>query len=277
MKWKTDDISDEAYFKIGDIFGGMDEPIDRHKEVVVSASMLKAHHETNLYFWLMNGGLEVSDDLQEIFDVGSGFHCHVLESKHFVERYNVSDAIDASDERVRIGTNEYQFIEKSTKEVATKYPYLMNGENVEIAITGEIDGVPVKCKIDKLHITADKAGRFLSVEIIDLKGVWFNFWKQKKSALKDRWELRKKLSDTGYDLQAFFYKKIVEAWLASIGQNCPVTFALVVASKETYKVQKFRVGDEMLLTGEEKFNSVWDDVRNFVTFGKESLVDEEVL
>ena len=33
----------------------------------------------------------------------------------------------------------------------------------------------------------------------------------------------------------------------------------------------------MLLSGEEKFNSVWDDVRNFVMYGKESLVDEEVL
>ena len=276
MKWTAKDISDDAYFAVGDVFKGMDEAIDRHKDLVISASTLKAQYETNLYFWLMSGGFQVSEDLQEIFDLGSAFHCHVLESKHFTERYRVSDTIDASDERVRIGLTEYKFIEQATIEVSKKYPYLMNDENAEIAIFGEIDGVPVKCKIDKLHITA-VGGRFTHVEIIDLKGVWFDPFKQKKSASKDRWELRKKLSSTGYDLQAYFYKKLVEAWLESIGQSCPVTFSLVVASKETTKVQKFRVGDEMLLTGEEKFNSVWSHVVDFVTHGKSALVDEEVL
>ena len=232
MNWKIAPIPDEDYFGIGCIFGGMDEPVDRHKEIVISASTLKAHVETNLFFWLMNGGETISDDLQEIFDVGSAFHCHVLEAKDFKSRYLVSDTVDASEERVRISSNEYKFIDASTKEVAEKYPYLMNGENVEIAITGVIDGVPVKCKIDKLHIVADKDGRFLSVEIVDLKGVWFNPFKQKKSPSKDRWELRKKLSATGYDLQAFFYKKLVEAWLESIGQNFPVKLAFVVSSKK---------------------------------------------
>ena len=108
-------------------------------------------------------------------------------------------------------------------------------------------------------------------------GFYFNPFKKNKRASKDRWELRKKLSDTGYDLQAYFYKKLVEAWLESIGQSCPVSFALVVASKETYKVQKFKVGDEMLATGKEKFNSVWSEVVDFVALGEDALIDEEVL
>jgi hypothetical protein len=71
---------------------------------------------------------------------------------------------------------------------------------------------------------------------------------------------------------------LVEGWLKSIGQSqCEVKFSLIVASKETYKVQKFRVGHEMLLSGEEKFRSVWNDVVSFVSFGKDSLIDEEVL
>lgn len=277
MEWIAKDITDEAYFKIGDIFGGMDEPRDRHKELVVSNSFLKKVYETNLYHYLEDGFEEIDEDLQEVFNLGSAFHCYILENKEFGERYRVSDTIDASDERVRIGLGEFKFIEQSAMSIEKKYPYLINNENAEITIIGEIDGVPVKCKIDKLHIEA-KGNRYTMVEIVDLKGVYFDMFKLKKDSNKDRWELRKMLSKNGYDLQAYFYTKLVEGWLASIGQaQADIRFSLVVASKETYKVQKFRVGHEMLLSGEEKFRSVWSDVVSFVSFGKDSLVDEEVL
>ena len=277
MEWTATDISDDAYFAIGDIFGGMDEPRDRHKELVVSNSFLKKIYQTNMFHYIEDGYEEISEELQDVFDLGSGFHCYILEHKDFSERYRVSDGIDPSDERTRIGHTEFKFVEQSHMSIQKKYPDLMNGENAEVTIMGEVDGVPVKCKIDKLNIVA-KGKRFVRVEILDLKGIWFDPFKQKKTAGKDRWELRKKLSNTDYDLQAFFYKKLVEGWLASIGQTqCEVVFSLVVASKETFKVQKFRVGQEMMMSGEEKYNSVWSDVREFCLYGKDSLIDEEVL
>lgn len=278
MEWIAKDISDDAYFAIGDIFGGMDEPKDRHSELVVSNSFIKKVYETNLYYYLEDGHEEVDEELQEIFDVGSGFHCHVLEADKFSERYRVSDTLDASDDRVRISLSDYTFIEQTTMSIKKKYPYMMNNENAEITIMGEIDGVPVKCKIDKLHITANKSGRYLRVEILDLKGIWFDPFKQKKSSNKDRWELRKKLSSNDYDLQAYFYTRLVTEWLISIGQGqAEVVFSLLVSSKETFKAQKFRVGQEMMLSGEEKFNSVWSDIREFSLYGKDRLIDEEVL
>lgn len=269
-------ISDEAYFKIGDIFDGFGEPIDRHKELVVSNSFLKKVYETNLHHYLLDGYEEISDDLKEIFRLGSGFHCYVLEPSQFDNRYKVSDKLDASEERDRIGVTEFQFIKESAESIRKKYPYVMNEENAELYIGGEIEGVRVKIKIDRLHIEAVD-GRFTKVEIIDLKGVYFNPFKQKKTPSRDRWELRKKLSSTGYDLQAYFYKTVVEAWLASIGQSPEVSFSLLVASKETHKAQKFRVGEEMLETGREKFSIAWEEVKNFVLYGKEALEEEEVL
>ncbi len=277
MKWEIKNIEDESYFKIGSIFGGFDEPQDRHKELVVSNSFLKKVYETNLHDYLLDGNEEIGEDLQEIFDIGSSTHCFVLENKFYNERYRVSDTIDASDERVRIGLEEFKFMESVYLTINKKYPYIADNQNAEITIMGELDGVNVKAKIDKLHIES-VGGRFTRVEIIDLKSTYLNFFKLKKSSAKDRWELRKKFCDLGYSLQAFFYTKLVTEWLHSIGQTqCEVVFSFVVASKDTFQVQKFIAGSEMMIDGEERFNSVWSDVRSFVLYGKDSLINEEVL
>lgn len=274
--FKVQNMTDKEYFSLGDIFNMLEEAIYNHRYLVVSNSFLKKAYEYNLFYFLLDGYEEVSDDLKEIFKLGSGFHCYVLEHNDFKKRYIVSDALDASEERERIGTNEFKFIEESTESIRKKYPYVMDGKNAEIVITGVIDGVPVKCKIDKLHIEIID-GVFTKVEILDLKGVWFDPFKQKKTPGRDRWELRRKLSDNGYDLQAFFYKTLVEHWLREIGQNCEVTFSLLVASKETHKVQKFLVGEEMLESGRQKFNKAWGEVSAFVEHGKKALEDYEVL
>ena len=86
-----------------------------------------------------------------------------------------------------------------------------------------------------------------------------------------------KLSANGYDLQSYFYKKMIEAWLQSIGQHCEVTFILAVASKDTDEIQKFKIGSEMMESGEAKFRSVWGEISDFYKHGQAALIEEEEL
>lgn len=269
-------ITDEAYFGAGDIFAGMDSPLNRNNELIVSASYLKNVFRTNQYHHIITGGYNVDEDKQVFFTVGSGFHCYVLERDEFLNRYHVSDIADPTKETKRIGTNYFVFIEEAGKNIMIKYPDVCDGQNVEYALFGVLDDVPVKCKIDKISIK--KIGKvYQHVEILDLKGVYFDPFKLAKTPTGDRWKLRRMLSDNHYDLQAYFYTRLVEEWLLSIGQHCEVSFSLLVASKETYQCQKFRVGPEMMETGKQKFDSVWKDVRDFVLYGKTALNDEEIL
>lgn len=275
--WTIKKISDEAYFKIGDIFNGLKEAKERHTELVVSNSFVKQVFERNMYDIVTHGLPPVDDKLQlEVFNPGSAFHCYLLENEEFNDRYHVSNIKDPAQDKVIINEVDMAFIKGVHKNAAIKYPDLLDGQYVELALFGEIDGVPVKCKIDKLKIVK-KGNIYLSVEIIDLKGVWFDFWKEKKDQFKSRWGLRKKLSSNGYDLQSYFYKRMVEAWLHSIGQHCPVDFSLAVASKETYDIQKFKIGAEMMESGEAKFRSVWGEISDFAKHGHAALIDEEEL
>lgn len=274
--WQIKDISDDLYFSIGDIFNGFDSPLNRHSELVVSNSFIKQVFDTNMYHRLVAGAIEVDKKLQGIFDVGKAFHCYVLENSQFHDRYRVSDIKDATSELIRVSTQDFVFIQRCFDNIVKKYPYIVNEENTELSIFGAIDEVPVKCKIDKLHI--EKSGKvYQRVEIIDLKGVYFDPFKLKKDSNKNRYELRRKICDAGYDIQAYFYTRIVEEWLSSINQYCEVSFSLLVCSKETYQVQKFRLGSEIYESGRLKFESVWGDIRDFVLYGKAKLIEDEIL
>lgn len=274
--WQIKDISDDAYFRIGDIFGGFDNPLDRHKELVVSNSFMKQVFDTNMYHRLVAGAIEVDEKLQDIFDVGKAFHCYTLENSKFLDRYRISDIKDATSDLTRVSKQDFEFINSCYANILKKYPYIIKEENAELAIFGEIDDVPVKCKVDKLHI--EKSGKvYQKVEIIDLKGVYFDQFKLKKDSTKNRWELRRKICDAGYDLQAYFYTRMVEEWLLSINQHCEVVFSLLICSKETYQVQKFQLGSEILESGRLKFESVWGDIRDFVVHGKVRLVEDEII
>ena len=70
---KLINISDAEYFATGEV------DILNHEDLVVSNSLLKQIFHRGLYDVLCGGGQEISDDLQEIFDLGSAFHTFLLE------------------------------------------------------------------------------------------------------------------------------------------------------------------------------------------------------
>ena len=275
MKTELKNIADEDYFAIGDLSKEM-TPVDSHKKMVVSASFVKSTFRTNLYHSVLFKD-KVDEELQKIFDIGSAFHCFILENDDFYDRYYVSDTPDITSEKVRISLLDFEFMERSNDNIKIKYPQMLDGLNCELAIFSEMDGVPVKCKIDKMNITRDKKGNFIHVDIVDLKSVYFKPFTFNKNIYGERTKLRYKLSDTGYDIQAYFYIQLVKLWLESINQSCSVSFSLLTASKEDYHVQMFKVGDEMLKSGEMKFGTVWGEVVDFWNEGKSALALEEVL
>jgi len=268
-----DKITDKEYFKRGDIWGGFAPAIESGKDLVVSASLLKSIFSTNLYHKLVSEKEEITPELQTIFDVGSAFHCYVLERRDFDERYQVTD--DLADHRTLISKDSFEFIKKSEQNVFAKYPEMLDQEFCELAIFGELDGVKVKCKIDKMNIKYDEMGGYKHIDIVDLKSVYYKPFAKKKSANGDRYELRRELSSMGYDLQAYFYKLLVEKWCDSLGMFPTINFVLLTASREDCSVQKFTIGDEMMASGESKFDSVWSQVVSFVNDG--TVEKEEIL
>lgn len=264
-------IDDATYFKSGDIFKDeFKSPIELHGELIVSNSFLGQVFKRGLYNVLYDYEQEISDELKEIFKLGSAFHCYVLENKDFYKRYYVKDFIDEDAEAQgleRVSSDEFRFIEICFGKIKRMYPKIITNDMNEVVITGVIDGVPVKCKIDCLIIDGNE------VQIIDLKGVWYKFFSKYIASNGDRVGLRRSLSDNNYDLQSNFYTRLVTELLQQKGMFIQPTFSLLVCSKDdkSHEVQMFRVGSEMDATGQQKFDSVWNDVKDFYFNGKESV------
>lgn len=266
-------MSDEKYFSSGDIFRDeFKKPIELHNELIVSNSFLSQVFKRGLYNVLHDHEQKISDELKEIFKLGSAFHCYVLENKEFNKRYYVSDFMIEDKEAFglqRVSKDEFNFIEVCFNKIKKMYPEIITNDMNEVVITGEIDGVPVKCKIDCLIIRGHE------VHIIDLKGVWYKFFSKYVAPNGDRIGLRRSLSDNNYDLQSVFYRRLVTELLEQKNMFMQPNFSLLVCSKDdkSHEVQMFRVGSDMDATGQMKFDSVWNDVRDFYLEGKESVKD----
>ena len=254
------EMSDAHYFGIGTV------DIFKPKELVVSNSWLKKVFNNGLYDVLIAPDEVIDDDLQVIFDVGSAFHCFVLEKEEFYKRYYIAEGNDPIDTRVRITPDDFDFIEKVHKNISMKYPEILDGEYTELVILGEVDGVKTKSKLDKIIMYADG-----KVDIIDLKSVYYDFM-MKKSSDGTQYKLRKQITDQDYDLQAYFYTRQVKEWLDENNRDSTrVSFSLLLASKDTFDVKMYKMGEEIMESGRLKFESVWEDVVDFVKNGADSV------
>ena len=258
---KLKKMDDFDYFQVGKI------DILSPNDLVVSNSLCKQIFHRGLYDVLMGGGQEIDDATQEIFDVGSGFHAYILEGEAvFNERYYVADNENALETRVRISKEDYEFIIKSYDSIKAKYPELLDGKSVELAIFNDIGCVKTKSKFDKLSIYDNGDGNG-AVRITDLKSTYLNFYKLKKNQFGEHSELKRKLIALDYDQQAYFYKKQIEEWVRSIGKNYTVEFSLMMVSKETFECQEYKIGEDMILNGKSKLDSFWGDIISFVAKG----------
>jgi hypothetical protein len=266
-------ISDDEYFSIGKV-----SYFDNEK-LVLSASTLKEIYKRDAYEVLIKENkAEISKELQYIFDVGSAFHCYILENDEFEKRYYIGEMKnDFNDvKRTFIHTEDFAFIKGAYENIKIKYPYMVEpSEWNEVTILTNINGVPYRAKLDKVVEVSDSL-----IEIIDLKSVFYDFYatKYKRDAESGiRWGLVKALQENNYDLQGVLYVKAVKSWLEHNGISKDVRFKLLLASKKTFDVKMVTFGSEMMQNGENKLNQVLPEIQAFFHSGMEQIAQDEII
>ena len=91
------------------------------------------------------------------------------------------------------------------------------------------------------------------------------------------WEIARQINEYHYDLQMYFYSRLVEEWLKTQNLFLEIIPILAFASKADYKVRQFMLGAETIAKGEEKFNYSFNQVRNFVTYGASAVNKFEIV
>ena len=261
-------IPDKEYFSLGkvDLFD--------HKALITSASFFTNAYETDLYQVLLMG-TKISDDLQYIFNVGNAFHCYVLENEDFEKRYYVSDFKNSFNEyKIYINSEDFIFIKKCYENIKIKYPFILDESDMnEVAVRTDIDGVPYKGKIDKL-IQVDSG-----IVIVDLKSVWHDFYSSKFKRSNDGqlWNLKKELKALNYDLRGYCYYRGIEEYLRYKEVNTHIKFKLLLCSKESFDVKMVTFSEDMMLSGKEKFDFIFPQVKSFYDFGYEKVDKDEYI
>lgn len=262
MSWIAKKIPDEKYFSIGRI-----DP-KASNELVASASFLKEVFKFGLYPVLM-GEETFGDEPSEYMKIGTALHCHILENSEFDKRYYISKVVDLEEERELLSESDYSTIKRISKKASSFFPEDTNGLTAEIALIGNNEGVPVKCKFDKINVKRSDDGYYSHVEITDVKKIWYDPYDLYRHQSGDRKGLKRKLLDLHYDLQAYFYLTMCRKWLDDIKQfNCSISFSFLLCSLESEKVMKVTAGDDFLESGRQKFDVVWEDVSKFVSTGE---------
>ena len=263
-------LSDKNYFSIGktDYFN--------HKDLVLSASLLKEAFKRDAYDVLINKGVEIDSELQYAFDVGQAFHCFTLENEYFESRFYVAEYPNTfeSEHKTFIKDEDFAFIKGVYENIEIKYPYILEAsEWNEVSLLTDIDSVPYKCKIDKLIEIDDE------IIIIDLKSVFYDFYAKKYKRSPDgiRWGLVKEIQALDYDLQGVAYIKAIESYLQHHGISKRVTFKLLLASKETYDCKMVTFGSEMIENGLKKWDIVFPEMRAFYHYGKIQIDKDEII
>ena len=267
MSWKKLKIQDEKYFSIGDMTD--------YKKLVVSQSWLKEVFKFGLYP-VLNGyktfGDEIAEQTERSLKIGTAFHCLLLEGKsEFNDRYSIGDIEKG---KISLSNDDCTSIEKMVDKVKKMYPKDADQQEAELAFLGKFEDVNIKMKIDKINPNVDKDENLVSVEITDVKTVYFDPYTLYRHPNGERKGLKSMLfKNLHYDLQAHFYSTMLREYLYSLDINVPIYFSFLLVSIDTEKIMKVRCGDEVLETGAMKFNTVWSDVREYAKNGFVSNIE----
>ena len=261
--WELKKISDEEYFSLGEL------NIKHPKKLVVNASLLKDIFNRGLFEVLIEP-TEHSETTLKNFKTGSALHKYILENSTFDKEYHFG-AYNPAKDTTELNAKDEEFLKAIRKECELKFPELIDEKGAEVTVTGEIDEIKVKAKLDKFIISGNRA------YIYDLKSTSLPLAKIKKTPQGKAWEIARQISDYHYDLQMYFYSLLVEEWLKTQNLFLEVIPILVFASKQDYKVKQFMLSPETLAKGEEKFNQAFSRVREFATHGAKAVDKFEVV
>ncbi|MEI6747368.1 MAG: PD-(D/E)XK nuclease-like domain-containing protein [Methylococcaceae bacterium] len=190
--------------------------------------------------------------------IGSAVHCAVLEPEHFAQRYIVAPDVD---KRTKAGKEAWAELEASGKVVLSHADFMMvssiatsvmnhptaskllTGGAAEVAVFGEIDGVPAKCKCDYLRE---------GVAIIDLK------------TTDDAGDFSRSVSKWGYHQQAAWYQDV----MISIGQPVRAFIFVVVEKSAPYAVATYELSEEWIEIGRQQNQRALSLFKNCTESGK---------
>jgi len=255
-------ISDEEYFSLGKL------NIQNPNELVLNASTCKDVYDRGLYDALLED-VEHSETTLNNFRVGSEFHNYILEISEFRKTHYIGE-FNPLEERIQVKNST--FLNGAREQISLKFPNLLDEIGAELTITGEIEGVKVKAKIDKIEV--DNANN--RIYVYDLKSTGLPMLKIKKGRDGKAWEIAKTISEYHYDLQMYFYSLLIELYFEQIGKRFEIIPILVFASKTDFKVRQVRLSPETIGAGEEKFKEVFRDIKDFVNYGIKA-VEKDIL
>jgi hypothetical protein len=262
-EWEIKKETDEQYFSNY----GLD--IDQPENSIVTASLLKDIFNRGLYDVLLEP-FEPDEATKKNFEIGSALHKYILEKSDFENVYHFGLENPAKD-TIAIGISVQDYLERIRKECELKYPELIDEVGAEVTITGELEGVKVKAKMDKFFLKGSRA------YVYDLKSIGLPIKKIKKTPDGRAWEIGRVINDYHYDLQMYFYGLLVENWLRQQGIYADVVTVLVFASKQDYGVKGFMLSPETIARGEEKFRNAFNQVKDFITGGVENIDRFEII
>ncbi len=250
-------ISDEEYRQIGKL------NIQNPDELVLNASTCKDIYDRGLYDVLLED-VEHSSKTHENFTIGTEFHNHILEISEFNKTHYVGK-FNPADERIQVKNST--FLKNAREQISLKFPNLLDEIGAELVITGELEGVKVKAKIDKIEV--DNANN--RIYVYDLKSTGLPMVKIKKGRDGKAWEIAKTISEYHYDLQMYFYSLLIELYFEQVGKRFEIIPILVFASKTDFKVRQVRLSPETIGNGEEKFKEVFRDIKSFMNYGVKAV------